>query len=368
MIRSFFRMFALLLVCAAAPAIAQERVVNIYNWSDYIDPKVLEDFTKETGIKVRYDTFDSNEILETKLLAGKTGYDVVVPSQTFLKRLIDAGVFQKLDKSKLPNLQHAWPEITKRLQIYDPGNQYAVNYMWGTTGIGYNVQKVKERLGAIPLDTWDIIFKPEILSKLQDCGIHALDAPEELLPSALKYLGLNPDSKDPKEIEKAGELILKIRPFIQKFHSSEYINALASGDICLAIGWSGDIFQARARAREVAEKTGKPAVEIDYVLPKEGALMWFDSFAIPKDAPNAEAAYLFIDYMMRPEVAARNSNAISYASGNITSQKGIEKLILENPSIYPTPEVFNRLYTVTPYPARIQRTVTRVWTKVKTGR
>jgi putrescine transport system substrate-binding protein len=263
-------------------ASAQERVVNVYNWSDYIDPKVLEEFTKETGIKVRYDTFDSNEIVEAKLLAGKTGYDVVVPGSTVLRRLISVGIFQKLDKSKIPNLSHAWPEITQRLAAYDPGNEYAVNYMWGTTGIGYNAAKVKERLGDIPVDSWDIFFKPENLAKLRSCGVHVLDTAEELLPAALKYLGLDPDSKTAADIEKAGELLLKLRPNIQKFHSSEYLNALANGEICLVIGWSGDVFQAKNRAKEAAEKTRKPVVEIEYVVPKEGAQIWFDSFSIPE--------------------------------------------------------------------------------------
>lgn len=359
---------AILVVLVCAPALAQEKVVNVYNWSDYIDPKVLEDFTKETGIKVRYDTFDSNEIVEAKLLAGKTGYDVVVPGSTVLRRLISVGVFQKLDKSKIPNLQNAWPEITRRLAAYDPGNEYAVNYMWGTTGIGYNVAKVKERLGNVQVDSWDIFFKPENLTKLRNCGVHVLDTAEEALPAALKYLGLDPDSKNQAEIEKAGELLLKLRPNIQKFHSSEYINALANGDICFVVGWSGDIFQAKARAKEAAEKTKKPLIDIEYVVPKEGAQIWFDSFSIPKDAPNPEAAYAFINFMMRPDIAARNSNTVAYANGNLPSQKLIDKDILENPSIYPPASVFSRLYTVTPYPAQLQRVVTRVWTRVKTGR
>jgi putrescine transport system substrate-binding protein len=359
---------AALAALTAVPAAAQERVVNIYNWSDYIDPKVLEDFSKETGIKVVYDTFDANEVLETKLLAGKSGYDVVVPSATFLARLIQAGVFQKLDKSKLSNLKYAWPEIARRLATYDPGNQYAVNYMWGTTGIGMNVEKVRARLGDTALDTWDIVFKPEILAKLKDCGINLLDAPEELLPSALHYLGLDPDSKKPAEIEKAGALLAKIRPYIRKFDSSEYINAFAGGEICFAVAWSGDVYQARKRAIEAAESAKKKPIEIDYVLPKEGALMWFDSFAIPRDAPHAAEAHVFIDFMLRPEVAARNSNAVAFANGNLESQKLIDKEILNNPSVYPNAETMRRLFVVTPYPQDVQRVVTRVWTRFKTGR
>src|ERR1700693_2702198 len=221
-----------------APASAADRVVHVYNWSDYIDPKVLEDFTKETGIKVVYDTFDSNDVLETKLLAGKTGYDVVVPSASYLQRLVGAEIFLKLDKAKIPNLKYAWPEIAARLATYDPGNLHAVNYMWGTTGIGFNVTKTKEGLGTQPMTACDIVFKPELLAKFKSCGVNVLDAADEIIPAALNCLGINPDSKNPADFEKAGALLAKIRPSIQKFHSSEYINGLAGGDICFAVGWS----------------------------------------------------------------------------------------------------------------------------------
>ncbi|HLL28912.1 MAG TPA: polyamine ABC transporter substrate-binding protein [Xanthobacteraceae bacterium] len=358
-------LFLIAFVFAALPAAAAERVVNVYNWSDYIDPKTLEDFTQETGIKIVYDTFDSNEILETKLLAGKSGYDVVVPSASFLQRQIQAGIFRKLDKSKLPNLKYAWPVVTARLATYDPGNEHAVNYMWGTTGIGYNVKASKE-LGQ-PVDSWDVIFKPELISKFKDCGINMLDAPEELIPAAMNYLGLSPDSKKPEDIEKAGALLEKIRPFVKKFNSSEYINSLASGEICLTVGWSGDVFQAKKRALEAAENTKTKPVEVDYALPKEGTLMWFDSFAIPKDAEHVEEAHAFINFMLRPEIAARNSNAVTYANGNLESQKLIDKDILNNPSVYPPPEVLAKLYTVTSNAQDVQRVITRVWTKFKTG-
>lgn len=358
----------LLSALAIAPASAQEKVVNVYNWSDYIDESVLEEFTKETGIKVRYDVFDSNEVLETKLLGGKTGYDVVVPTGSFLQRQIQAGVFLKLDKSKLPNLQYQWPAISERLAVYDPGNEYAVNYMWGTTGIGLNVDKVKERLGDTPLNSWDIVFKPEILGKLKDCGVYMLDGPEEIIPTALRYLGKDPNSKDPKDIEEAGKLLAPIRKSIKKFDSSGYINALAGGDICLATGWSGDVFQAKARAEEAAEKTGKPPVNIEYIIPKEGALMWFDNFAIPKDAPHPEEALAFINFMMKPEIAAKNANYISYASGSEGAQKFIDKAILDNPAIYPDKETQAKLFTVTTYPQKVQRVVTRTWSDFKRGK
>ncbi|TIR43529.1 MAG: extracellular solute-binding protein, partial [Mesorhizobium sp.] len=227
---------------------AQDRVVNVYNWSDYIDSSIIEDFTKETGIKVTYDTFDSNELLETKLLAGGSGYDVVVPTANFLARQIQAGVFQKLDKSKLPNISNMWDVVSERTAKYDPGNEYSINYMWGTVGLGYNVKKVQEALGTDKIDSWDAFFNPEKLAKLKDCGVYVLDSPSDILPNAFKYLGIDPETTSLDDFAKAEEVMLKIRPYIRKFHSSEYINALANGDICLAVGWSGDVFQARDRA------------------------------------------------------------------------------------------------------------------------
>jgi putrescine transport system substrate-binding protein len=340
---------------------AQERVVNVYNWSDYIDPTTLEDFTKETGIKVVYDTFDSNEILETKLLAGGTGYDVVVPTASFLQRQIAAGVFQKLDKSKLPNLANMWDVISERVQKYDPGNEYAVDWMWGTTGLGYNVAKAKEILGNDEPPTWDALFKPELAAKFKDCGIHVLDSATDVLPSVLAYLGLDPDSKNPDDLAKAGELLEKARPNIRKFHSSEYINGLANGDICLALGYSGDIFQARDRAAEA-----KAGVEVGYAIPG-AAQMWFDVLAIPADAPHVAEAHELINYLMRPDVAAKASNVVFYANGNKASQEFVSKEIMDDPAIYPTPEVLSKLFTVTPYDTKVQRVVTRLWTKVVTG-
>src|SRR5436305_2276391 len=242
---------AILGVLLSLPAQAQERVVNFYNWSNYMAPGVLEDFTKETGIKVVYDTFDANETLETRLLAGKSGYDVVVPTAYFLQRQVSANIFQKLDKSKLPNLANAWDAVTSRLAVYDPGNQYGANYMWGTTGIGYNVKTVRQILGAgATIDSWDIVFKPENLAKFKDCGIHMLDSADDIFPTALNYLGFDPNSTKQADLEKAADLIMKVRPYVRKFHSSEYLNALATGEICLVVGWSGDVIQARGRAEE----------------------------------------------------------------------------------------------------------------------
>ena len=360
------RIFAVSLLAfamLAAPALAQEKVVNVYNWSDYIDPKALDDFSKETGIKVVYDTYDSNETLETKLLAGNTGYDVVVPSATFLQRQIKAGVYQKLDKSKLPNLKGMWPEVMARLAAYDPGNQYAVNYMWFTTGIAFNVDKAKQRMGGKPIDSWETVFKPENLRKFADCGVYMLDSPEDVFTSELKYLGANPDSKNPADIKRAADALMRVKPFVKKFHSSEYINALANGDICLAVGWAGDTFQARARAKEAGN-----GVDIDYVVPKEGALMSLDNLAIPKDAPHVAEAYAFIDFLLRPEIAARNTAATNFANGVIASKPLIDKEILDNPSIYPREDGLKNLFVVSPYDQATQKIVTREWTRVKTGK
>ena len=365
--RQAIRLAALAAVCVAiTPAHGQpkERIVNVYNWSDYIAPTVVEDFTKQTGIKVRYDTFDSNDTLETKLLAGKSGYDVVVPTAYFLERQIRAGVFQKLDKARMPNLANMWPEISQRLAAYDPGNQYAVNYMWGTTGIGYNLRKTREVLGANgTIDSWDIVFKPESLAKFKDCGVHLLDSSDDILAAALHYLGLDPNSANETDLQTAAALVMKIRPYVRKFHSSEYLNALASGEICLAVGFSGDIKQAQKRAAEA-----KNGVDIAYAIPKEGAQLWFDNLAIPRDARNVAEAEDFINYLQRPEVAAKNTNFISYANGNLASQKFIDKAILDDKGIYPDEATMRSLYTISAHDPKTQRLINRLWTRIKTGK
>ena len=355
---------AAILAAAALPARAQQRSVNFYNWSNYVAPGVLEDFTRETGIKVVYDTFDANETLETRLLAGKSGYDVVVPTAYFLQRQITAHVFQKLDKSKLPNLANAWPVVTERLATYDPGNVYAANYMWGTTGIGYNVKAVQKILGPdARIDSWDIVFKPENLAKFKDCGVHMLDSPDDIFPAALGYLGLDPNSTKQADLEKAADLVSKIRPYVRKFHSSEYLSALATGEICFVVGWSGDIMQARSRATEA-----KGDVEIGYAIPKEGAQMFFDNLAIPADAGNVAEAYELINYLYRPDIAARNSNFLSYANGNLASQKLIDPKILDDKNIYPDDATLKKLFVITARDPATQRIINRLWTKVKTGR
>jgi putrescine transport system substrate-binding protein len=351
-------------IIGAIPASAQQGgTVNFYNWSDYIDPTVLERFTNEMGIKVRYDTFDSNDTLETKLLAGKSGYDVVVPTGYFLERQIKAGVFLKLDKSKIPNLANQWPEISSRLAAYDSGNQYAVNYMWGTTGLGFNVSKVRAALGETIIDSWDIVFRPENLARLKDCGVHMLDSADDILPAALKYLGLDPNTTNPGDYEKAADLVQKIRPSVRKFHSSEYLNALATGEICFVVGWSGDIKQAQKRAAEA-----RNGVEIGYAIPNEGAQMFFDNLAIPKDARNVAQAHALIDYLLRPEVAARSTNYLGYANGNTPDPKLINKTILEDRTVYPDASTMSRLYTISAHDQKTQRLMNRLWTRIKTGR
>jgi putrescine transport system substrate-binding protein len=364
------RLLCLLLVCCAisvAPcrSASAERIVNVYNWSDYIAPRVVEAFTKETGIRVRYDTFDSNDTLETKLLAGKSGYDVVVPTAYFMERQIKIGIFQKLDKTKLPNLANLWPEITQRLARYDPGNQYAVNYMWGTTGIGYNTKSAREALGtnAPSIDSWKMVFDPEQLSRFKDCGVHMLDSSDDILPAALLYLRRDPNSTEQADLQRAAELISAVRPFVRKFHSSEYVNALASGEICLAVGYSGDIKQAQKRASEA-----KNNIDIAYVIPKEGAQLWFDNLAMPRDAKNAAEAYAFLDYLQKPEVAAANSNYVSYANGNLASQKFLDPALLNDKTVYPDEATMQRLFTIDAHDPKTERLMNRLWIKIKTGR
>ena len=350
-------------VFALSAAAVSAEEVRVYNWSDYIDEELLAKFEEETGLKLVYDVFDSNEVLETKMLAGGSGYDVVVPSGTFLQRQIAAGAFQKLDKAQLSNLENMWDVVEARTDQYDPGNEYSINYMWGTTGIGVNVGKVQEILGAdAPMGSLSLIFDPANMEKLAECGVHFLDAPTEMIPAALKYLGEDPDSKDADVIAKTEAVLMGVRPYVQKFHSSEYINALANGEICVAFGWSGDILQARDRAAEADN-----GVEIAYNAPVEGALMWFDQMAIPADAPNPEGAHQFLNFIMDPQNIAAASNYVYYANGNAASKEFLVEDVIGDTAIYPDEATLENLFTTTPYPARVQRTVTRLWTKIKSG-
>lgn len=358
-----FHLTTLTTVLALGGSVAFAEEVRVYNWSDYIDEELLSKFEEETGIKLIYDVFDSNEVLETKMLAGGSGYDVVVPSGTFLQRQITAGSFQELDMSKLSNAGNLWDVISQRTEQYDPGNAYSINYMWGTTGLGVNVGKVAEALGDdAPIGSLDLVFNPDNMAKLAECGVHFLDAPTEMVPAALAYLGENPDSQDPEVIGKAEAVLSAVRPYVQKFHSSEYINALANGDICVAFGWSGDILQARDRADEADN-----GVEIAYNAPSEGALMWFDQMAIPVDAPNPDAAHKFLNFILDADNMAAASNYVYYANGNLASQPMLEEDVIGDPAIYPDEGTLKNLYTLTPYAPKVQRVVTRLWTKVKSG-
>jgi putrescine transport system substrate-binding protein len=354
---------ALLALASLLPAAAQDKTVHVYNWSDYIDPKVLEDFTRETGIKVVYDVYDKNETVEAKLLAGKSGYDVIVPSATFLQRFIEQKLLQPVDNARLPNLKNQWAQIQKNIAVYDPGNRYAVPYMWGTVGIGVNLKKAKEALGEASLNSWDIAFDQKLVGRLKGCGVHVLDAPEDVLPAALRWLKLNPDSKKADDIRKAAAALVKVRANVRKFHSSEYINALANGDICLAVGYSGDVLQAKKRAEEA-----KNGVEIAYIIPREGAQVAIDSFAIPADAPHPAEAHAFIDFMLRPDIAARNVNVVAFASANLAAKAQIRPEILNDKGVYPDDETFARLFTITTFDDKLQKVVTREWTRVMTGK
>jgi putrescine transport system substrate-binding protein len=348
---------------AAAAAGAEEKVLNVYNWSDYIDPQVIEDFQKETGIKVRYDVFDSNEVLETKLLTGNSGYDVVVPSAYFLERQVKAGVFGKLDKSKLPNLGNLDPEIVQRAAGHDPGGEHSVVYMWGTTGIGYDATKVKSIMPDAPVDSWQLELDPAVVSKFKGCGVSVLEDPTDMVGTVLLYLGKDPNSQSEADLKLAEERLLAIRPYIRMITSAQYIEGLANGELCIAVGYSGDILQARDRAAEA----GKP-VDIRYSIPKEGALMWFDTLAIPADAKHPGNAHLFIDYLLRPEVAARNSNFVNYANANAKATALVNEELRNDPGIYPDAGTKARLQPNLSKSAEYTRLLNRAWTRFTTGR
>ena len=337
--------------------------VHIYNWSDYIAPNTLADFEKTTGIKPVYDVFDSNETLEGKLLAGRTGYDVVVPSNHFLGKQIKAGAFQKLDMSQLPNYSNLDPVLLKRLQANDPGNQYAVPYLWGTNGIGYNVDKVRAALGEkAPVDSWNLVFNEDNLAKLGQCGVAMLDSPSEMLPVALHYLGLPPNSTDAEDYKKAEALLLKLRPHIAYFNSSKFISDLSNGNICVAVGWSGAMLEAKTNAEQANN-----GVKIAYSLPKEGAPVWFDTLVLLKDAPNRPQGLAFIDYLLRPEVIAPVSDHLSYPNGNRAATALVAAATRDNPAVYPSAAAMATLYTLEPLPKATERVRTRVWSKVKNG-
>lgn len=342
---------------SAAPA---SDVVHFYNWSDYIGPDTIADFERETGIEVVYDVFDSNDVLEGRLLAGSTGFDVVVPTGSFFAVQREAGVFREIDRAALTNYGNLDPEILARVARLDPGNSHAVPYMYGTTGLGYDIAKIRARMPDAPLDSWELLFDPENAARFADCGIAILDAPDELHWITMHYLGFDPESGVREEIERGMAVIAAIRPHVRYFHSSAYIDDLANGEICLALGWSGDIFQARNDARE--------GLDIRYVIPREGTLIWFDLLAIPVDAPHPEAAHALIDFLLRPGIAAANTNAVWYPTPNRAALPLVDPAIRDDPMIYPNPETLARLTPDIPDPPRVVRMRNRAWTNVKSGR
>jgi putrescine transport system substrate-binding protein len=355
---------AILALSTAFPALAEDKLLNVYNWSDYIAPDTVKNFEAATGIKVNYDVYDSNEVLEAKLEAGHSGYDVVVPTgMPYLAREAAAGVFLPLDKARLKNYGNLDPQILAAAANADPGNKFGVPYMWGTTGIGYNVAKVKAVLGAgAPVGSLKLLFDPANAKKLAACGIEVLDSAQELFPAALLYAGRDPLGRTDADLAKAVEVLTAIRPFIRKFHSSEYINDLANGDICVAYGYSGDVVQAKNRAADAKNK-----VEIAYTIPSEGAMIWIDMMAIPKDAPHPDNALAWIDNILSPRVAASISNTVAYANPNLHATQFVLAAIRGDPGIYPPPDVRKRLFFDRPVTPEFERTRTRAWTRIKTG-
>ncbi len=338
--------------------------LNVYNWTDYIAEDTIPVFEKKTGIDVNYDVFDSNEVLEGKLMSGRSGFDIVAPTIEFMTVQIKAGAFQKIDKSKIPNWKNLDPELMKRLEAVDPGNEYAFPYLWGTTGFGINVKKVREVLGGdVELNSWDLVFNPENMKKLESCGVSFLDAPTEMFPHALAYLGKDPMSKEMSDYKEAEKVMASVRPHVKYFHSSRYITDLASGDLCVAVGWSGDMLMAADRAAEA--NTGN---EIAYFIPKEGSGLWFDMFGIPADAPNPESAHKFLNYLLEPAVIAEVTNYVAFANPNKEATKLVDPEVRDNPGIYPDAETSKVMFTYHELPSKIVRTMTRSWNRIKSGR
>jgi len=356
---------AVLAAAASAPVIAaEEKILNVYNRPDYIAPETVEKFTAETGIKVNYDVYDSSEVLEGKLLAGSSGYDLVVASAgPFLARQVKAKIYRKIDKAKLKNYDNLDKEILASLAVADPENTYGVPYLWGTTGFGYNVAKIKAALGdRAPLDSLAMIFDGDIAKKLAPCGISLLDSPLEVFPAALAYLGHNPTSKGPADLEAAAAAVAKIRPFIKKFHSSQYVSDLANGDLCISLGYSEDIVRAETRAAEA-----KNGIEIAYSIPKEGAQLSITVMAIPASAAHPDNAHRFIDFILRPETIAAITNAMGYPNPNTLATDMIEDDIRNDPSVYPPDDLRAKLFIDKPATADYERARTRAWAKVKSG-
>jgi putrescine transport system substrate-binding protein len=346
-----------------AAAGTEEPVLNVYNWSDYIADDTVPEFTRRTGIEVQYDVFDSNEVLETKLLAANTGYDLVVPTASFMERQIIAGVFRPLDKSLLPNYKNLDPEILALASRHDPDNAHSIPYVWGTVGVGYNVDMVAQRLPDAPVGSARMVLDPEIVKHFADCGVAILDAPTDISNVVLTFIGKDANSHNLDDLAQMEATLTKVRPYIRYFHSSQYINDLANGQICVALGWSGDVFQARDRAREAHN-----GVNVAYTIPEEGSIIWFDMFAIPADAPHPENAHRFLDYLMEPEVIAAVTNQLGYPSANAAALPYVKESIRNDPGVYPPPEVVKRLHPDLAEPPAYTRKLNRAWTRIKTGR
>ncbi|WP_428507488.1 polyamine ABC transporter substrate-binding protein [Roseateles sp.] len=357
---------ALALLAAAGPARAQEeeKVLNVYNWSDYIAEDTIRNFEKETGIKVRYDNFDNNEIVHAKLVAGKTGYDIVVPSSYWAKMQADGGLLRKIDKSLIPNYKNLDPEVQAQLSKLDPGNEFFVNWLWGFSTVGINVDKVKAALGGMPMpeNAWDLIFKPEYMAKVKSCGVSFLDSATEVVPAALHYLGKPPYTKNVGDFAAVPALLKAVRPHVSLFSSSGYINDLANGSLCVAMGYSGDINIARQRAID-----GKTGQKIEALIPKTGGIIFMDVMVIPADAPRPGNAHKFINYILRPEVHAGLTNKVFYANPNKEAKKFVKPDVANNPSVFLSDSDMKKMAAPDAINNDVRRQMTRIFTSFKTG-
>jgi putrescine transport system substrate-binding protein len=341
----------------------EDKILNVYSWADYIDPSIIPAFEQKYGVKVNYDVFDSNDALETKLLAGRSGYDIVVPTAPFMQRQIQAGVYQKLDKALLPNLKNLDASLNRSVEANDPGNQYGVIYFWGTSGVGYNEEKIAAAMPNAPVNSWAMIYDPNVIRHFKDCGVSILDAPDEVVETVLLYLGKDPNSESLEDLKAAERVLLSIRPYVRYVNSLSYIEGLANEDICMALLWSGDIGQVRARSREAGRNTG-----FSYILAKEGMMMYFDMLAIPADAPHPKNAHLFINYLLRPDVAAKNSSTVHYASGNAAAYKLVDPAVYNDKSLYLNDEQRAHLFPMRSHSLSFMRELNRTWTRFRTGR